>query len=440
MLPSFGVALAVWWKIGVLSFGGPAGQIALMHREVVEKRGWLGERRFLHALSFCSLLPGPEAQQLATYLGWVMHGPAGGVAAGALFVLPGALVLLALSILFATLGQVPAVEGIFFGLKCAVLAIVAQAVLRIGRRTLKTPASWGAAVASFLALYLFAVPFPSVVAAAGLVGYWRSGWFQVAAHGDVHGDVPGLIERVLATDPGWLARQAAAARRAGVCAMALWLAPVGLLAALAPGTFADVAWFFSKMAVVTVGGAYAVLAYVVQDAVHVYHWVSPAEMLAGLGLAETTPGPLILVLQFVGFMAGYRAPGPLHGVIGGVAASALTLWVTFLPCFTFVFLGAPLVESMAENRRLAAALAAVTASVVGVIANLSVWFAIHALFGVIATYRAGPAALEVPVGSSLVAPACAVAAVGALLIFSLGQSVPRVLGICAVFGLVVKLA
>jgi len=439
-LPRFGAALRVWLRIGLLSFGGPAGQIAMMHREIVEQRRWLGERRFLHALSFCSLLPGPEAQQLATYLGWVMHGPPGGVAAGTLFVLPGAVVLLALSILYATLGQVPAVDGIFFGLKCAVLAIVAHSVVRIGRRALKTRASWVVAVAAFLALYVFAVPFPLVVVAAGLVGFWRPEWFKAAAHGDAHGDTPGLIERVLAADPGRLRRQAAAAQRAGVCALVLWLVPVALLAALAPGTYADVAWFFSRMAVVTVGGAYAVLAYVAQDAVHAYHWVSPAEMLAGLGLAETTPGPLILVLQFVGFMAGYRAPGPLHGVVGGVVASALTLWVTFLPCFTFVFLGAPLVEQLAENKRLAAALAAVTASVVGVIANLSVWFAIHAVFGATVTWRAGPAALELPVVSSVAVPAATVAAVAALLIFRFGQSVPRVLAICAVVGLAVKSA
>ena len=439
-LPSFGAALRVWLRIGLLSFGGPAGQIAMMHREIVEQLHWLGERRFLHALSFCSLLPRPEAQQLATYLGWVMHGPAGGIAAGTLFVLPGAVVLLALSILYAVLGQVPAVDGVFFGLKCAVLAIVAQAVLRIGRRALKTRVSWLVAGAAFVALYMFAVPFPLVVVAAGCLGFWRPEWFKAAAHGDAHGDTPGLIERVLAADPGRLRRQAAGARRAGVCALVLWLAPVGLLAALAPGTYADVAWFFSKMAVVTVGGAYAVLAYVAQDAVHAYHWVRPAEMLAGLGLAETTPGPLILVLQFVGFMAGYRAPGPLHGIAGGVAASALTLWATFLPCFTFVFLGAPLVEQLAENKRLAAALAAVTASVVGVIANLSVWFAFHALFAATVTLNAGPAALELPVVSSLVAPAVAVAAVAALLIFWWGLGVPRVLGICALLGLAVKLA
>ncbi|MEJ0044736.1 MAG: chromate transporter [Rhodospirillales bacterium] len=401
--------------------------------------GW-GSGGFLHALSFCSLLPGPEAQQLATYLGWVIHGAAGGVAAGTLFVLPGAVVLLGLSVLYATLGQVPAVDGIFFGLKCAVLAIVLQAVLRIGRRALKTRASWAVAGAAFVALYVFAVPFPLVVVAAGLVGYARAGWFRAASHGGAHGDAPGLIERVLAIDPGRLARQAAAARRAGMLALVLWLAPVGLLAAFAPGTYADVAWFFSKMAVVTVGGAYAVLAYVAQDAVHAYHWVSPAEMLAGLGLAETTPGPLILVLQFVGFLAGYRAPGPLHGIAGGVAASVLTLWVTFLPCFTFVFLGAPLVERLAENRRLAAALAAVTASVVGVIANLALWFALHALFAATVTLRAGPAALELPVVSSLVVPAAAVAVVAVVLIFRLRQSVPVVLGVCALLGLALRLA
>jgi chromate transporter len=440
VLPGFGAALRVWLRIGVLSFGGPAGQIAMMHREIVEQRHWLGERRFLHALSFCSLLPGPEAQQLATYLGWVMHGPAGGVAAGTLFVLPGAVVLLGLSVLFATLGQVSAVDGVFFGLKCAVLAIVTQAVVRIGRRALRTPASWLVAAAAFLALYLFAVPFPLVVLSAGLAGYWQAGWFKAAAHENAPGDTPGLIERVLAADPGRLRRQAVAARRAGVCTLVLWLVPVGLLAGFAPGTYADVAWFFSKMAVVTVGGAYAVLAYVAQDAVHAYHWVSPTEMLAGLGLAETTPGPLILVLQFVGFMAGYRAPGPLHGVAGGVAASALTLWVTFLPCFTFVFLGAPLVERLAENKRLAASLAAVTASVVGVIANLSVWFAIHALFSATVTLRAGPASLELPVVSSLVVAAASVSAVAVGLTFWLGQGVPRVLGICALLGLALKLA
>jgi chromate transporter len=328
MLPSLGSALRVWARIGVLSFGGPAGQIAMLHREIVEERHWLGERRFLHALSFCALLPGPEAQQLATYLGWVMHGPLGGVAAGTLFVLPGAVVLLALSVLYATLGQVPAVDGLFFGLKCAVLALVVQALLRIARRALHGAPSWAVAAAAFVALNLFAVPFPAVVLAGLLLGYLLPDWFKPTRHGAAHGDAPGLIERVLAADPGRLARQARAARRAGLVAFGLWITPVAALAIFLPGTYADVAWFFSKMAVVTVGGAYAVLAYVAQDAVHAYHWVTPPEMLAGLGLAETTPGPLILVLQFVGFLAGYRAPGPLTGIPGGVAASVLTLWVT----------------------------------------------------------------------------------------------------------------
>jgi chromate transporter len=438
-LPDFTTALLVWAKIGALSFGGPAGQIAMLHREIVETRHWLGERRFLHALSFCALLPGPEAQQLATYLGWVMHGPLGGVAAGTLFVLPGAFVLLALSILYATLGQVPAVDGLFFGLKCAVLALVVQALFRIGKRALKTRPSWILAGAAFAALNLFAVPFPLVILAAGLIGWARPGWFKAGGHGEAHLDAPGLLERVLAADPSRLVRQAASARRAGLAALCLWLAPVALLAAWAPGTYADIAWFFSKMAVVTVGGAYAVLAYVAQDAVHTYHWLSPPEMLAGLGLAETTPGPLILVLQFVGFLAGYRAPGVLHGLAGGIAASALTLWVTFLPCFTFVFLGAPLVEQLAENKRLAAALAAVTAAVVGVIANLALWFGLHVLFGATYTLHAGPAALELPALASLQPLAAVLAAAAALLLFRLGQSVPRTLAFCAALGLVARL-
>ncbi len=438
-LPSFTQALRVWLRIGLLSFGGPAGQIAMLHREIVEERHWLGEQRFLHALSFCALLPGPEAQQLATYLGWVMHGPWGGVAAGTLFVLPGALVLLCLSILYATLGQVPAVDGIFFGLKCAVLALVVQAVQRIGKRALKTGPSWWVAAAAFAALNFFAVPFPLVVLSAGLLGFAQPAWFRAGSHGAAHGDSPGLIERLLAADPGRLARQAKAARRAGVVALALWLSPVAALAAWAPGTYADVAWFFSKMAVVTVGGAYAVLAYVAQDAVHTYHWLAPPEMLAGLGLAETTPGPLILVLQFVGFLAGYRAPGGLTGIAGGVVASALTLWVSFLPCFAFVFFGAPLVEQLAENRLLASALAAVTASVVGVIANLALWFSLHVLFAATRTLAIGPASVELPLSASVQLWAVLLAAVATILLFRLRQSVPRVLAVCALAGLTVKL-
>jgi chromate transporter len=438
-LPSLGAALRVWLRIGLLSFGGPAGQIALLHREVVEQRRWLSDRRFLHALSFCALLPGPEAQQLATYLGWVMHGPVGGVAAGTLFVLPGAAVLLALSILYATLGHVPAIDGLFFGLKCAVLAMVVQALLRLGAHALKTPAAVLISSAAFVALSLFAVPFPVVVLTAGAAGAMRPAWLRNAGHGKCVADEPGLIERVLLADPGRTARQARSARLAGCAALVLWLAPVALLRAALPGRFADIAVFFSKMAVVTFGGAYAVLAYVAQDAVHAYHWVSPAEMLSGLGLAETTPGPLILVLQFVGFMAGYRAPGGLTGIAGGIAASALTLWVTFMPCFAFVLLGAPVMERLAENRTLAAALAAVTACVVGVIANLAAWFGLHVLFAATVIWHTGAATLELPLPGSLRPAAASLAAVAAVLMFAARISVPATLAICAVAGMLLRL-
>jgi len=293
-------------------------------------------------------------------------------------------------------------------------------------------------VLAFVALNAFAVPFPVVVVAAGLVGAARPRWFPVAGHGDVPDGAPGLIERLLLADPGRVARQARAARAAGLVALVLWLVPVVLLHVFCPGTFADVAVFFSKMAVVTFGGAYAVLAYVAQDAVHIYHWLSPQEMLAGLGLAETTPGPLILVLQFVGFMAGYRAPGALTGITGGIAASALTLWVTFMPCFAFVLLGAPLVERLAENRVLAAALAAVTASVVGVIANLALWFGLHVLFATTVIVHGGPAALELPLAGSLRPAAAAVSVFAALMLFRWRVSVPRTLAVCALAGILVR--
>jgi chromate transporter len=379
-LPTFAEAFRVWLRIGLLSFGGPAGQIALLHREVVDKRSWIGERRFLHALNFVTLLPGPEAQQLATYFGWVMHGVRGGLAAGIVFVLPGAAVMLALSLIYAVFGDVPFVDALFFGLKCAVLVLVVEALLRIARRALKGTAAWALAVAAFAALFFLNLPFPLVVLVAGLVGYLAPASFSHGSHGSAKGDAPALIDAVLAADPGRPGRLAAAARRAGYIGVVLWLVPVAVLMGVVGGTYADIAWFFSKMAVVTVGGAYAVLAYVAQDAVQSYQWLSAPEMLAGLGLAETTPGPLILVLQFVGFLAGFRAPEALSGIPGGVAASLLVLWVTFAPCFVFVFLGAPLVERLQENKALSGALAAITAAVVGVVANLAVWFSLRVLF------------------------------------------------------------
>jgi chromate transporter len=426
-LPSFAEAFRVWLKIGLLSFGGPAGQIALLHREVVDQRHWIGERRFLHALNFVTLLPGPEAQQLATYLGWVMHGVRGGLAAGIVFVLPGAAVMLALSLIYAMFGHVPLIDALFFGLKCAVLVLVVEATLRISRRALKGRAAWALAFTAFVALFFLNLPFPLVVLAAGAVGYFAPAFFSHGGHGSAKGDTPALIDAVLASDPGRLTRLAAGARRAGYIGLALWLVPVAVLMGAVGGTYADLAWFFSKMAVVTVGGAYAVLAYVAQDAVQSYHWLSAPEMLAGLGLAETTPGPLILVLQFVGFLAGFRAPEGLTGIPGGIAASVLVLWVTFAPCFVFVFLGAPLVERLQENRAL-----------VGVVTNLAVWFALRVLFDDRQTVQAGPIALDVPVLGSIDFAALALAALAAVCLFRFKLGVLRTLGITAAAGLVLR--
>ncbi len=435
-MPSFGEALRVWLKIGLLSFGGPAGQIALLHREVVDDRRWVSDARFLHALNFCTLLPGPEAQQLATYLGWLLHGVRGGVAAGALFVLPGMAVMLGLSILYATLGEVPVVAALFFGLKCAVLVLVVEALLRVARRALKTNAAWALAAAAFVALYAFGVPFPIVVLAAALIGYFTPGAFKAGSHGSAKDGPPAVLDAVLAADPGRPARLAARAWRAGWVAVALWLAPVAVLALLVGGIFGDVAWFFSKMAVVTVGGAYAVLAYVAQEAVESYGWLTADQMLVGLGLAETTPGPLILVLQFVGFLAGYGA----GGLAWGVLASVLTVWVTFAPCFAFIFLGAPYVERLHSNRELTGALAAVTAAVVGVIANLALWFGLRVLFGDVRRVDAGPVGLDLPVITSLDPLAMALAALAAVCLFSMKLGLLRTLGITALVGLVAKLA
>ena len=439
-LPTLGEALRVWLRIGLLSFGGPAGQIALLHREVVEQRRWIGERRFLHALNFCHLLPGPEAQQLAIYLGWLMHGVRGGLASGILFVLPGATVMLALSFIYVQFGAVPLIAALFFGLKCAVLVLVVEALLRISRRALRRRAAWALAGVAFAALFVFNLPFPLVVLAAGLVGYATSGAFASERHADAKGDAPALIDMVLAADPGRTARLAIGARRAGLAILVAWLAPVAAMAALVGGTYADVTWFFSKMAVVTVGGAYAVLAYVAQDAVQSYGWLSAPEMLSGLGLAETTPGPLILVLQFVGFLAGYRAPGALTGIAGGVAASVLTVWVTFAPCFAFVFLGAPLIERVQDNRALSGALAAITGAVVGVVANLALWFGVRVLFRTLHAVQLGPVAIELPVLASLDLAALALAALAAVCLFRLKLGVLPTLGIAAAAGVALRLS
>jgi len=431
-MPSFRDALRVWTRIGLLSFGGPAAQIALMHRELVEERRWIGDARFLHALNFCMLLPGPEAQQLATYLGWLMHGVKGGLAAGLLFILPGVAVMLALSLIFATLGSVPIVAALFFGLKCAVLVLVVEALIRVARRALRGLPAWLLALAAFLALSAFALPFPLVVLGALAIGYALPDAFAPAGHGKAKPGPPALLDALLAADPGRIARMGPLARRAGLAALVLWLWPVALLAG--SGVFGDIAWFFSKMAVVTFGGAYAVLAYVAQEAVEQYRWLTAGEMLAGLGLAETTPGPLILVLQFVGFLAGFRDGGLAGGLLGGL----LTVWVTFAPCFAWIFLGAPFVERLHEAKRLKGALAGVTAAVVGVIANLALWFGLRVVFARVETVTAGPFTFGLPDPLSLVPDALALSALAAVLLFVLKLGVVRTLGITAGAGFAAK--
>ena len=387
-LPSFAEALKVWTKIGLMSFGGPAGQIALMHRVLVEERRWIGEQRFLHALNYCMLLPGPEAQQLAIYIGWLMHRTRGGLAAGLLFILPGAGVMLGLSLFYARFHASALVGQLFFGVKAAVLAVVVEAVLRIGRRALKTRFHVLVAALAFLAIYGLHLPFPLIILLAGLAGWTASridpALVTAPGHGgqakpDTSGVVDALFERgeLTHTQPS-----AGKAFRVLAVWLPLWLAPVALLFLLAgpQSVWAALAGFFSVMAVVTFGGAYAVLAYVAQAAVGHYGWLAPGEMIDGLGLAETTPGPLILVLQFVGFLAAFRQAGGLDPWLAGCLGALLTLWVTFAPCFLWIFLGAPYVERLRGNRLIAAALSAITAAVVGVILNLALWFALHVMF------------------------------------------------------------
>jgi len=445
-LPSLGEATRVWARIGLLSFGGPAGQIALMHRELVEERRWIGEERFLHALNYCMLLPGPEAQQLAVYIGWLMHRTIGGLIAGLLFVLPGALVMLGLSILYVTLRHVPLIDGAFFGVKAAVLAIVIEAGIRISRRALRNGAMVVVAVAAFVALFLFKVPFPAIVLAAGLVGWLghhiRPDWFgNGARHGAGGAASVGLIDGLLAR--GELAHiRPSAGKAISVLAiwLPLWLGPVALLWLLTgPGSvWTQIGSFFSTMAVVTFGGAYAVLAYVAQAAVDGFGWLKAGEMLDGLGLAETTPGPLILVLEFVGFLAGFRTPGNLPPLVAGSLGALLTLWVTFAPCFLWIFLGAPYVEALRGNRGLSAALGAITAAVVGVIANLALWFGLHVLFREVLSVPILGLQPELPVLASLDWRAALLSAAAAIMLLRLKISMAPVLAACAVAGVLLK--
>jgi chromate transporter len=430
--PTLAEATRVWLKIGLLSFGGPAGQIALMHKELVDERRWIGERRFLHALNYCMLLPGPEAQQLATYIGWLMHRTVGGLIAGLLFILPGALVMWGLSLLYVLYRQVPLVDALFFGVKAAVLAIVIEAGLRISKRALKNRAMIVIAIAAFLALFLLKAPFPLVIFGAGLVGWLGNRWAPALFGGGGHAGKDGAPEFKgvvdLMFERGELTHTEPSAGRAlRVLALwlPLWLGPVALLWVLLGGgnVFTQIGAFFSAMAVVTFGGAYAVLAYVAQAAVETYGWLVAGEMVDGLGLAETTPGPLILVLQFTGFLAAWRGHGGLDPLFAGSLGGLLTVWVTFAPCFLWIFLGAPYIEALRGNKALSAALTAITAAVVGVIANLALWFGLHVLFKVVRPVVIGPLAPDLPVLASLDWRAALLAAFAmiALLRFKLGM-------------------
>lgn len=414
---TFGEALKVWARIGLLSFGGPAGQIALMHREIVEERGWLSEKDYLSALNFCMLLPGPEAMQLATYSGWKLHGVKGGLAAGLLFVMPGALIVLALTMLYAHFGRLPLVEAIFYGVKAAVLAIVIEALLRVAKRALGTRADWAIAGLAFLALYAFGLPFPLVIIAAAAYGFWRGS---------------GTAEEHSGPLPSWRALSGTVA-----VWLAVWLVPLAALAAgLGPGhVLTEVGLFFSKLAVVTFGGAYAVLAYMAQAAVEQHHWLSARNMIDGLALAETTPGPLILVNQFVGYFAGYNVMGSIWG---GIAAAVVTLWMTFAPCFLWIFAGAPYIEAIGKRPRLSGALAAITAAVVGVILNLSLWFGLHVLFGTV-TRAERWFRPWVPDWPTIDPAALGLSVIAAFALLRLHLGIIGTLGLCAALGAAWKL-
>ncbi|SCB53607.1 chromate transporter [Bradyrhizobium shewense] len=442
---SFGEAFRVWLRVACLSFGGPAGQIAVMHRILVEEKKWISEGRFLHALNYCMLLPGPEAQQLATYVGWLMHRTAGGLMAGGLFILPGIIAIMGLSYIYAIYGNVSFVEALFFGLKAAVLAIVVEAVVRVGKRALKNRIMIALAAIAFVAIFFFAVPFPIIIIAAGLIGYAgaRSGRPEFAPAGHGHGDSTALIDSMLGEAvPEHVRPNTARTIRTGALWLALWLVPVVvLLLALGQGNvFSQIALFFSKMSLVTFGGAYAVLAYVAQQAVEHYHWLKPHEMLDGLGMAETTPGPLIMVLQFVGFMAAFRDPGGLSPLLAATYGGLLATWVTFTPCFLWIFVGAPYIERLRGNTGLAGALSAITAAVVGVILNLSIWFALHTLFRETVPVHAFPLDFDRPVLTSVDLPALVLAIAAATAIFRFKLGMLTVLaGSCAA-GVGLKLA
>jgi len=440
---TFGEAFRVWLRVACLSFGGPAGQIAVMHRIIVEEKKWISESRFTHALNYCMLLPGPEAQQLATYIGWLMHRTAGGLMAGGLFIVPGIISIMALSIVYAEWGDVGIVSAAFFGLTAAVLAIVVEAVVRIGKRSLKTPIMRAMAAMAFVAIFFFAVPFPIIIIVAGAIGYagaiMENPAFVAAGHGKAGQDSDSLLGSDL---PEHTLPSSARAIRVSAVWISLWLIPVATVLIIAgpDSVFSSIAVFFSKMAVVTFGGAYAVLAYVAQQAVDTYHWVTPGEMLNGLGMAETTPGPLIMVLQFVGFMGAFRSPGTFSPLVAGAFGGLLATWVTFAPCFLWIFLGAPYIEKLRTNKALSGALSAITAAVVGVVLNLAIWFAIHAIFRKTVAVNAYSISFDAPVLSSVDVWSLLLGLAAAVAIFRFKIGMIQTLVACCVSGMVLYLS
>jgi chromate transporter len=422
--PDLSEAARTWAKIGLLSFGGPAGQIALMHRILVDEKRWIDDRRFLSGLNFCMLLPGPEAMQLATYVGWRLHGVSGGLIAGLLFVLPGALLMLALALVYAHFGSAPALEAVFLGIKAAVLAIVVEALLRVARKALQRPLDWAIAGAAFVAIFFLKVPFPLIVVGAGIVGYVR-----------------GRGAPTIAGEPAAAPVPLSATARTVAIWSAIWVLPLLAVAALfGPGhVLTELAWLYSKLALVTFGGAYAVLAYLAQEVVETYGWLSAGEMLDALGLAETTPGPLILVTEFVGTLAAWRHGGG-NPVLMGTLGALVTLWATFAPCFLWIFAGAPYIERLNAIPALRSALSTITSAVVGVILNLSVWFALHVLFAKLDRWTWGPFDAEIPQWTTLRIEAAGLAGLAALLLFALRRSVVTTLGVTGAVALALHAA
>lgn len=439
--PTLAEATTVWAKIGILGFGGPAGQIALMHKELVEERRWIAESRFLHALNFCMLLPGPEAQQLATYIGLLLHGTRGGVIAGTLFVLPGYIIIVLLSWAYAVFHETTWLTSLFYGLKAAVLAIVIEALVRVGKRAFKNKAMLGIAAVAFIALFFFNVPFPLVVLAAGFFGYTST-----RAHPNIFA---GGGSRATITDlPSVIGKEFSDLRPSGMATakviavwLFLWIAPLFPMVLLFgwPSIFVTLWAFFSQMAMVTFGGAYAVLTYVAQAAVQHFGWLNPREMVDGLALAETTPGPLVMVLSFVGFLAAFRASTGLDPMLAGLLGATLTAWVTFVPCFLWIFVGAPQIERLRSNKALSGALTAITAAVVGVILNLAIWFGLHVLFRDVGTINIGPMTLMAPDSHSVDPVAAALSVLAAFCLFRFRFGILFTLALCGGLGFLASL-